>query len=117
MIETDIFALLGANAAGVANRVYPGVAIQDVLVPYIVFSPVVGTISNVLNGPPSINNTRMQVDVYAMSYSESRTISNTVIGLFEGWKATRKNWQLSEQYFFESDTHLHRFMLEFSIWQ
>lgn len=117
MIEDDIFTLLGANAAGVANRVYPGVAAQGVLAPYIVYQPVVGTISNVLKGPPSIDNTRMQIDCYAMSYAEARTISNTIIGLFEGWKAVHKNWQLSEQYFYEADTRFHRFMLDYSIWQ
>lgn len=114
MIDEDLFALLGPL---VSNRVYPSaVELKTPLLPYIVYVHVASSPENIIdgNGNPPINNTRLQVDVYAQYFKPMRTLAKAVTDAFLGWATP--NVAATSQFLFESDTRLHRAILEFSIW-
>ena len=72
MIQEDLKTLLTAALPTVP--IYPVIGIQGTALPYIVYSRVISPVENVLagNGTPPINQTRMQIDVYAQSYASAQ---------------------------------------------
>lgn len=82
--------------------------------PYIVFMVVVGTRLSSFSGLSGEKNKRVQVDCYADTQNEARTLADHV------YDAVDTNMSIggdpTEQYFFEDDTELHRYMIEFSLW-
>lgn len=111
MIQEQLQALLAPLVAG---KSYPNLAAQDASAPYIVYQRVVSTTHNTLQGPSDLQNTRMQIDVYAKTYGGAQQLAGAVRAALLG--ATFINLQLSEQDFYESEVRLHRVSLDYSIW-
>lgn len=113
-VQTDLFTLLTAQFAG---RVYPNVAPELVATPYAVYSRVSAIEQNSLDtngGTGNSSNTRLQLDVYASTYSEAQGSAATVKTSLKGWSV--ENTLEAEQDFYEPDTKLHRVMLDLSTW-
>ena len=114
MIQEDLKTLLTAALPTVP--IYPVIGIQGTALPYIVYARVISPVENVLagNGNPPINQTRMQIDVYAQSYASAQATAASVITAMQGW--TKQNVSHGAQDLYEADTRLHRVLLDYSIW-
>lgn len=112
-MQTDFVALVGTTVGG---RVYPAGTAANVT-PYITYFRVVAVEQATLDGNGGLDNlvnTRLQVDVWASSYGAAQDTANAVKAALKGW--SNQNILLSEEDGFESDTKLHRVMLDTSIW-
>lgn len=113
-LQTDLFTLLESLFSG---RVYPSLAPEDTASPYVVYTRVSSVEENSLDangGSANASNTRLQIDIYASSYSAAQSSAATVKSALKGW-ATENTLQ-GEQDFYEPDTKLHRVMLDVSTW-
>lgn len=73
--NADVTALLGTDPV----RVFPfGLAPLNVMKPYAVWQVVGGTPENLLAGRPSIERQLLQIDVYADSAEQARTVLATI---------------------------------------
>lgn len=88
---------------------------QPAVAPFIVYSRVVSTTNNSLQGPSDLQNTRVQVDVYARTIAQAESISDAVaVAMQSGpW---RSSVALSSQDFYEADPRLYRISRDFSVW-
>lgn len=112
MIEQDIF---NALKSLVSNRVYPLVMPQSPTYPAIVYNRIANTAQNTLEGGSSLDQVRMQIDVYATTYSAAKTLSDQVRSAMEA--AAFKGTLQTDQDFFEPDVNLYRVSLDFYVWQ
>lgn len=111
MIQEQLQAVLAPLVAG---KSFPNLAAQDATPPYIVYQRVVSVTHNNLLGPSDLQNTRVQIDVYAKTYGQAQAMAEDVRTAMQ--VAGFSNIQLSEQDFFEVEVRLHRVSLDYSIW-
>ncbi len=113
MLAERLVTLLSGVAGG---RVYPLVAPQPATTPYVIYQRVASSVENVLagNGSPPINNTRLQIDIYAKTYAESQSVADSVESAMLGW--SERNVQLSSLDLYEDDVKLFRVLMDFSVW-
>lgn len=102
------------NATDAADRIYPNVAADKPPRPYIVYTRISSASENVLEGPTSLVNTRVQIDLYADSYVAVQTLASQVDALMQGWALQNVSNPAVDQY--EPDVLLHRVILDYSIW-
>lgn len=107
MIEQTIFQSLESFCDG---RVYPLIADEKAEAPYIIFTPISDVKGDVFCGLAESNNT-IQVDIYHRVYFEALKLKEQVLSELE--KLPIFNVNCTQSY--ESDTKLHRVMIEFSI--
>lgn len=112
MLEDFTALLAGATDAG--ERIYPQVAPDGVTRPFIVYQRINTNTENVLSGSTGLKNTRLQVDVFANTYSQAQQIAAAIESLMSGWAT--QNVSILSQDFFEDEVKLHRVMTDFSIW-
>jgi hypothetical protein len=114
MIQEDLKSML--TTALPAVPVYPNIAMQGSALPYIVYQRLISQVENILagNGNPPINNSRIQIDVWSQSYASVQATAASVRSAMLGWNV--QNISQGEQDFYESDTRLHRVMMDYSIW-
>lgn len=113
-LQSDLYMLLGATFSG---RLYPVVAPYGVLAPYATYtrpSAIEQTTLDINGGVGNEINTRLQLDIWALTYLESFNKSEAVKALLKGWP--NSNTILIEQDDYEPDTKLYRVMLDLSIW-
>ncbi|NCQ29161.1 MAG: DUF3168 domain-containing protein [Armatimonadetes bacterium] len=113
-MQSDLFALLGGTFGG---RLYPSVAPYGVTSPYAVYSRItsVEDISLDTNGGTgNAKNTRLQIDIWALTHLECIDKAEAVKTLLNGWST--ENTILSEQDDYEPDTKLYRVIIDISIW-
>ena len=111
MIQEQLFAALAGVAGG---RVFPNVAPNNVQKPYVVYMRVASSPENTLADGIPIDNTRMQIDCFDLTYAGVTTLAETVKTALRTSAIT--NVLLLEQDQFESDALLHRVILDFSLW-
>jgi hypothetical protein len=108
---------LVTQLAGIAaGRLYPMVAPDGAVRPYLVYQRIANTVNNVLsgNGNPPIDNTRFQVDVWADSYGSAQATAGAVKAAMLAWSLQNVLLQEADQY--ESQTHLYRVLQDYSVW-
>ncbi len=113
-LQTDFIALTSAIFAG---RVYPAGSEEAPVPPYATFfrvAAIEGATLDLNGGTGNETNTRLQVDVWSLSYLEAQAKAGAVKAALKGWPV--ENVLLGEQDVFESDTKLHRVMLDISTW-
>lgn len=113
-ITSDFFTLVTSTFSA---RVYPNVAPEDVTIPYCVYSRVAAVEQVTIDqngGTGNASNTRLQADVYASTYAEAQTKAAAIKTALKTWAV--ENVVLGDQDFYESDTKLHRVMLDISTW-
>lgn len=76
-LHTRLSAALGNS------RVYPGIAPQNAQLPYVRLNTISDPRPQHLKGAIGLRETRVQADVFAASYAEARSISETVIASLE----------------------------------
>ena len=111
MIQQDLFAALAGVAGG---RVFPNVAPNNVSKPYVVYSRVSIAPENTLADGASVENTRLQVDCFDITYSAAVALAETVKAAMKSSAITHV--LLLEQDQFEPEALLHRVILDFSVW-
>jgi hypothetical protein len=113
-VQTDLIAVAGAIFEG---RMYPFGSEEQPVPPYATFFRVAADEQSTLDengGIGNLVNTRLQVDVWALSYSEAQAKASEVKASLKGWSVG--NLVLNEQDMYEPDTKLHRVMLDISTW-
>lgn len=68
-----LFSLITGDAeitAIVQTKVYPGMAPQKAVMPYVVYRKISNTPNDTKSGPGDVHEYRMQIDVYTKSYSQ-----------------------------------------------
>jgi hypothetical protein len=86
-LEAKIYALLSADAgvlALVSTRVYPVVAPQGTTLPYVVYQRISSGREYALDGYCGLENSRMQVDVYADTEKEAWAVADAVTTAMRG---------------------------------
>ena len=111
MIQEQLQAVLAPLVAG---RSFPNLAAQDTALPYIVYQRVVSVTHNTLQGTTDLQNTRVQIDVYAKTYASAQQLAAAVRSAMS--TASFTNLQISDQDFYEAEARLHRVSLDYSIW-
>lgn len=82
--------------------------------PYIVWQRIVSTTNNTFEGASNLQNTRIQVDVFAQKVSDLDTASKAVIAAIAA--APFKSLQLSSQDLYEEPVRAFRSSIDFSVW-
>jgi hypothetical protein len=113
--------LVGASPSAVStlvgSRVYYVKAPQGVIRPYIVYSLVVGTPENQLDGPPGMENYRVQVDAYVDETSGADAARDLFMACLNELEWGNRAQCISENFIaFEEDTKLFRASGDFSLW-
>ncbi|WP_448089514.1 DUF3168 domain-containing protein [Pseudomonas azerbaijanoccidentalis] len=98
MNTAPIFAVCAADAAVTAvlgiqpTRLYPfGEAPEGVVKPYAVWQLLTGSPDNYLSGRPDIDGYTLQVDVYATTASDARSVTQAITRAIE-LKANVTRW-------------------------
>lgn len=100
----------------VSGGVYPLVAEQNATPPYAVYQRIASSIENTLaaNGNPPINNTRFQIDVWALTYASGIAVCSAIKTAMQGWSV--QNILILEHDEYVTDVRRFRFLLDFSVW-
>lgn len=113
MLYTQLLTLLsGATDAG--TRIYPQIAPDKPVKPYIVYQRISANSENVLSGKTNLINTRLQIDCYADTYVAAQALAAQVDVLMDGWSV--QNVSNPAQDAFEPEVRLHRVILDYSVW-
>ena len=108
----QVQALLDPLAAGGA---WYGInTVEPPTYPYIVWQRVVSTPNVWLSGPSLMQNTRIQVDIYARRISEAETVANAVETAMAAWSV--QNVPLSSQDLYDEEVKAHRVSKDYSLW-
>jgi hypothetical protein len=113
-VKTDFVLLASGLFSG---RVYPQTAPSAVVAPYCTYSRIIAIEQATLDangGTGNTSNTRLQIDVWALSYGEAQALAAAVKTALKAWAV--ENVLLAEEDFYEGDTGLHRVMLDLSTW-
>ena len=105
----------GALRSLVADRVYPDVAPLGAQRPYITYQAVGGQDVNALGGPADLQNSRMQINVWADSRASAATTMGAAFTAMtaDAVKGIPIGAPVST---FEQDTKLYGSRLDYSLW-
>lgn len=87
---------------------------EPAVTPYIVVTRVTSPANVTLQGPTTLQNTRLQIDLYSPSVQELVALGDSVEAAMAAAGFT--NVPLSSRDMYEPDTKLHRTSYEFSVW-
>lgn len=116
MIESEITTLLKNNTTlnGLINgRVYPLVAPQNVVKPYITYQVINNSDISSFGGEVYENRVRFQIDIYGTTYSSSKAVLNACKEALYTFRKYPHNINYMENY--ESDTQLYRQLIDFNL--
>lgn len=108
----DIQAVLNPLAAG--GSWYAINTTEPPVYPYIIFTRIISTTNNTLQGPTDLQNTRIQIDLIGRSVSELDTLDRSVESAMES--ASFTNIQLSSQDVYEPEIKAFRVTKDYSVW-
>ena len=117
-VEEKIFSLLTTSTtitATMANRIYPVRAPQTVQSPYAVYQRISGGQHSGMDGYLTLENPRIQIDVYSTSYSQVKTLTESI----QTQMATStgfKNVLINDTDLFEDELNIYRVTMDFSCW-
>lgn len=115
MTEAEVYSLLknntGVNAL-VSGRIYPMVAPQNVVRPYITYRVITGLKIQCMGGEIYQGDYRFQIDVWSETYSNSKAISEAVKSALVGFMSSN-NINIEDDY--EDETGLFRQVIDFKI--
>lgn len=113
MVEADLTTVLNGIALTGQNA-WGNVAPDQPPTPYIVYSKVIGLPNNTLDGVAGTERHRFQIDVYATTYLQAKTVREQLKAAMAA--APFANIEIENQDFYESETKLHRIRSDWSIW-
>ena len=115
MTESQVYQLLKTNTAIKAlinERVYPMVAPQNVVKPYITYRVIIGLKLKCIGGQIYQGDYRMQLDCFSLTYSNVKAISKAVENALEGFMSS-DNINIIDDY--EDETALFKQIIDFKI--
>lgn len=115
MTETEVYSLLKNNATLntlISGRIYPLVAPQNVVKPYITYRVIAGKKIQCLGGKIFKGDYRMQLDCFALSYSNAKAISQAVKNCLIGFMSSNSINIIDD---YEDETQLFRQIIDFKI--
>lgn len=115
MIEIDLVAHLKADATLtnlVSTRIYPLVAPQNVVKPYITYQVINGNNKQCISGGIYQKDVRFQIDCWGLTYSNVKAVEETVIKRLEGFK---KSNNIKSMDGYEPETLLYRQLIDFKL--
>lgn len=116
MIETEIIAALsGGSPTLVGDRIYAHVLPDGVAMPAISFSRVSTVAQNHLTGHGGLDLVRVQVDSWAATYDEAKSVAAEVRQRMQN--AGFKGLMANEFDDFEPDTKRYRVSTDYTVWQ
>jgi len=117
-LEPKIYTLLSGDAlisALVSTRIYPVILPQNVTLPAITYSRISGGQINSFSGYSNLENPRIQIDVWGVTYASVQALAALVHTAMDG--ATTFGALLeSDMDFYEDDTLIYRVSMDFSVW-
>jgi len=113
MIQPGIYTALHGLVEG---RCYAGVAPDNPVTPYIVFSRVASVPENTLSSGQPVQQTRIQVDMYDKSYDAAQSLADSVQVAILTLAYPIQATQTLEQDMYESEVKLHRVSHDYSIY-
>lgn len=111
-LEGDLQALLGSLADGRCHPIVNQSAI--IIYPYITYQVVSKTTLNTLDGASGLTLCRVQIDVFATTYSAAKTLARSVGIAIAHADVTGVQIFGFEQ--FEAEANAYRVTLEYEIW-
>ena len=117
-VEIKIFNLLTTSTtitATMANRIFPNRAPQTVANPYAVYQRISGGQQSGLSGYLTLENPRIQIDVYSTSYSQVKTLADAIQTQMNT-STSFKNTLINDTDLYEDELNLHRVTMDFSCW-
>lgn len=114
-IESELVTQLKADAtltALVDTRIYPLMAPQNVVNPYMTYQVVSDTSNQCYSGVTYQNDTRFQIDCWSAKYSQVKAIKEAVLNAIEGFKSS---YSISVMDDYEPDTKLYRQLIDFKL--
>lgn len=120
MLESKLYTALSGSTkitvtSSVSTRIYPLIVPQESAMPAITYARVSGGQQNDLTGYSGLENPRIQIDCWATSYKEIKTIAENVHAVLYA-ATTFKAILVSDMDFYESDVELYRESMDFKIW-
>lgn len=105
-------ALLGPLVSG---RCYPLINAADTIVsPYITWQEIYSSQYIVVDNPTDPEVKRLQIDVWASTYSAAKTLAKQVMTAMQG--ASFQNIPIESQDLYEEVSKEFRVLLEYSVW-
>ena len=93
---------------------YPLIAPDNPVVPYIVYQNIVTTPEVTLADGAPLNSARMQIDLYDKVFLNVKTLSTQVAAAMAA--SALVNIPLTNQDMYEPEVKLYRVIMEYSIW-
>lgn len=115
MIEAELYNHLKndvALSALVGTRIYPLVAPQDVLKPYLIYNEILGNDKQCIDGGIYQTDTRFQIDCWSLKYSEIKQLKDLVKDAIIGFKSSNSITTFGD---YEEDTQLYREIIDFKL--
>lgn len=111
--DAAVAALIGNGDSPATFRVYPTIASEDAALPYVVYTIVAGIQPQTFSGLSTLENARIQVSVFASTYSGAKDLADKIVTAVDGGMSVGN---LARQTFFEDETRVHHHALDFSLW-
>ena len=108
----DLQTLLNPLATGGASYAINEAA--PVVLPYIVFQRIVSDPNVALGGASALQNTRVQIDVYAARQLEAMAVDALVVAALAAWGT--QNVPLPWQDFYDEASQTYRVSRDYSVW-
>lgn len=120
MLESKLYTALSGSSkitvtSSISTRIYPLIVPQQSALPAITYARISGGQENNLSGYSSMENPRIQIDCWALTYKEVKTIAenvHTVLNTTTTFSAVL----ISDMDFYEDDVELYRESMDFKIW-
>jgi len=118
LAQTAITALVG-------RKIYPVIAPQNVVAPYIVVFKVDGPRDHSHDGASHLANPRFQLSVFSTTYSEAKAIAAALQAALEGYTGTMGGaggvavngvFYENETDLYEPDTKLYHIAVDYKMW-
>ena len=129
MIEKAIYSILTGDATVLAltsTRVRPVVALQGASLPYVIYQQISGPRYHTTSGPIGMADTLYQVNCWASTYSDMKTLSEAVRKAMDGYSGTIASVVIDVIHIqdesdipdLSADTNINRYgkRLDFRIW-
>ena len=124
MIETAIRSILinDATVKDITTRCYPVTIPQSPTYPLILYTKITGMRDHHLQGPNGRAHPRMQIESWAKTYTEAKTLAGAIREALDGYSGTASGTVIgsclidSERDDYQKEIEVYRVMQDYFIW-
>lgn len=124
MIGKAIYTILNGSIANQVTGIFPVVAPQNSVFPYVIYQDVTTLPNDIKDGPSPLDQVRIQIDSYAKSKAEADTIAAAVRTALDRYSGTVESVTIDSIKFldqfdnaFEEELSIYRVTQEFEVRQ